>query len=117
MKIITCICCPKGCSLDVDDLNGYTVTGNACKRGEKYGVQECKNPVRMVTSTVAVKNGEMKRCPVKTFLEVPKDKTLDVAKALNRIYVQAPIKMHQVIVANVANTGVDIIATRAVNVK
>ena len=45
------------------------------------------------------------------------DKTLDVAKALNGIYAQAPIRMHQVIMANVAGTGADIIATRTIDVK
>lgn len=114
MKKITCICCPKGCSLNVDELSGYVVTGNACKRREKYGVQECKNPMRILTSTIAVKNGNIRRCPVKTSEEAPKDKVMEVVKTLNGICIQASINIYQIILTNVADTGVNIIATREI---
>ncbi len=54
MKELICIVCPRGCHLTVDENNGYAVTGNSCKRGEIYGKAEVTNPVRVVTSTVAV---------------------------------------------------------------
>ena len=38
----------------------------------------------------------------------------DVMKEINKIKVQAPIKMHQVLIKNILNTGADIIATREV---
>ena len=115
MKNITCICCPKGCKLNVDECNQYVVTGNACKRGQKYGVQECKSPTRVVTSTVKVKNGKLRRCPVKTSIEIPKGKVLDVAATLKDIVVEAPIVLYQVIVHDVNDTGVNIIATRTID--
>ena len=56
MTNIICITCPKGCHLSVDENNDYAVTGNACPRGEIYGKNELKNPVRVVTSTVRVED-------------------------------------------------------------
>ena len=32
MTELTCILCPKGCRLRVDEKNGYAVTGNQCPR-------------------------------------------------------------------------------------
>ena len=54
MKELICIVCPRGCHLTVDENNDYAVSGNFCKRGEKYGKAEVTNPVRVVTSTVKV---------------------------------------------------------------
>lgn len=34
---IICICCPRGCHLQVDPENDYNVTGNACPNGAAYG--------------------------------------------------------------------------------
>ena len=52
MKEITCIVCPKGCTLTVDRANGK-VTGNSCDRGKDYGLAEVTNPTRVLTTTVA----------------------------------------------------------------
>ena len=40
MTELTCILCPKGCRLRVDEKNGYAVTGNQCPRGIEYGKTE-----------------------------------------------------------------------------
>ena len=37
MKEVICICCPKGCHLQVDEQNDYAVTGNGCPNGIAYG--------------------------------------------------------------------------------
>ena len=57
MKELICIVCPRGCHLQVDEANGYAVTGNACPRGADYAVQELKNPTRTLTRTVVLKGG------------------------------------------------------------
>lgn len=54
MRELVCIVCPKGCRLRVDEENDFAVTGNSCPRGAQYGREECTNPTRVVTSTVAV---------------------------------------------------------------
>ena len=66
MKELICIVCPKGCHLKVDEENGYAVTGNSCPRGAEYGKKELVNPTRVITSTVKVEGGALRRVSVKT---------------------------------------------------
>ena len=40
MKEVICTCCPQGCHLQVDEVNGYKVTGNGCPNGIAYGKEE-----------------------------------------------------------------------------
>ena len=110
---LTCIGCPMGCALTVAvDGDSITVTGNTCPKGEKYAVNEVTAPMRMVTGTVALRGGELARLPVKTAREIPKDRIFDCMAAIRRVAVDAPVAIGQVIVPNVAGTGVDIIACR-----
>ena len=110
MKMI-CISCPKGCELEVTQTGAeVSVTGNACPRGEAYGRAELVNPTRMVTGLVRVA-GMRKPLPVKTRTAVPKAKIDAVLFAFHQTTVQLPVKIGDVIIPNVAETGVDIVAT------
>lgn len=113
IKTLTCIACPIGCHLEVDVDNDYKVTGNQCKKGEYFGKKELKNPTRTLTSTVKIQGAIYPRMPVKTKEEIPKDKIFEIMSCLNSITLKSPVKVNQVIIQNVANTGVDIIATRS----
>lgn len=115
MKELICIVCPKGCHLKVDD--NLNVTGNACARGVKYGIDELTNPTRMVTSTVVITNGEISRLPVVTSAPIPKGKIMEVMEVINKTVVEAPVRVKDVIVPNVLNLGVNILATRDVEKK
>lgn len=106
-----CINCPKGCEMDVvGTSDGVKVTGNACPRGEAYGKSELINPTRMVTGLVRVA-GMRKPLPVKTRVAVPKARIDAVLFALHQTTVQLPVKIGDVIIPDVAETGVDIVAT------
>ena len=70
-KEIICICCPKGCHLKVN-ADENKVSGNSCERGAEYGINEVTNPVRVITSTVKVENGDSPVVPVKTKNPIPK---------------------------------------------
>ena len=110
---ITCIGCPVGCELTVtvhEDMS-ITVEGNECGVGAKYGPKEVTNPVRMITSSVYVEGGKERVVPVKTRTEIPKPLKIEVAKQLKNVVVTAPIRINDIIIENVLNTGVDIIAT------
>jgi len=113
IKTLTCIACPIGCHLEVDVDDNYKVTGNQCKKGEFFGQKELKNPTRTLTSTVKITGAIYPRLPVKTSEEIPKDKIFEIMNYLNNIDLMSPIKVNQVIIKNVADTGVDIIATRS----
>lgn len=112
MTDLICIVCPKGCRLTVDEQNDYAVTGNTCARGEKYGKAELKNPVRVVTSTVKISSSLQNRCPVKTNGSVPKNMIFDVMNVLNSVTITAPVRVGDVIVENVCDTGIDVVVTK-----
>ncbi len=111
-KELICIVCPRGCHLTVDD--NLNVTGNTCKRGEIYGKQEVTSPTRTVTSTVKIKSVEFVRLPIKTKDPIPKGMIFDLMEVLEKVEVEAPIHIGDVVVSNVLNTGVDIVACREV---
>jgi len=108
-----CIACPIGCHIEVDVENDYAVTGNQCKRGAIYGKKELTNPTRIVTSTIIIDGGLYNRLPVKTNGEIPKKIIFDVMKELDSIRVTSPVKMGDIIIKNVCNTGINIVASRS----
>ncbi len=114
---LICISCPLGCNLEVDltDESNIKVKGNSCKRGEVYGIKECTNPTRIVTSTVLVKNGAEEVVPVKTERDIPKARIFDCVNHLKDIEIEAPIIIGQIIVENILGTGVNIVATKNVS--
>lgn len=112
VKELICIVCPRGCHLEVDVDNDYKVTGNQCPRGAEYGVKELTCPTRVITSTVKIEGGLHKRLPVRTNGAIPKELNFKCMEILDQIEVKSPVKVGDVIVENILNTGVDLIATR-----
>ena len=108
-KNLICIGCPMGCPLTVKMENGEVVgvTGNTCKRGDIYARKE-------VTSTVRITGGSEAMVSVKTKEDIPKGKIFDCVKALKNVEVAAPVHIGDVLVKDVAGTGVDVIATKNV---
>ncbi|MBQ7886925.1 MAG: DUF1667 domain-containing protein [Clostridia bacterium] len=118
MKTVNLICigCPLGCPLTVE-MEGNevkSVSGNTCPRGDAYAKKELTNPTRIVTSTVRVAGGKLAMVSVKTQSDIPKGKIFECVKALKDVEVTAPVKIGDVIVENVAGTGVNVIATKNV---
>lgn len=112
---LICINCPLGCPLTVKIADGevVSVTGNTCKRGEVYGRKEVSDPTRVVTTTVPVVGSATERMvSVKTAADVPKGKVFDVVAALADVRVQAPVRIGDVVLADVCGTGVDVVATK-----
>lgn len=112
---LICIVCPIGCHLEVSIMeNGeYNVTGNTCIRGVHYAKKELTNPTRVVTSTVSISNGTLGRLPVKTNGDIPKKVIFDAMTIINDVRIQAPIKCGDIIVKDILNTGIDIVASRS----
>ncbi len=109
-KDMTCIICPRGCHLHIDDeLN---VTGNFCPRGASYAKQEVTDPRRTLTTTVRCHSELLEVCPVKTIAAIPKGKVFDAMEEVNKVTLVPPVHIGDVVVANIAGTGVDLVATR-----
>ncbi len=68
-------------------------------------------------SVIKVKKGDLPTVSVKTDRRMPKEKIMDVMRMLARLEVEAPIHMGQIIVKDILDLGVNIIATREVRGK
>jgi CxxC motif-containing protein len=111
---LICISCPKGCTLEVT-VDGDTVvkvSGETCKKGVDYAEKEISDPRRMIATTVRVKNGFHPLVPVYSLQPVPKPLIRDVLKELRKVELSAPVVQGSVVLENVLNTGVNIIASR-----
>ena len=91
---------------------GYKVTGNTCKRGEAYAVKEMTNPTRVIPTTVKIKNAHLNRLPVKTNAPVPKGLIFECMNTINKVEVEAPIKLGDIIIKNILGIGIDVVATK-----
>ena len=114
-KNIICTVCPRGCHVKVT-LNGTEVTEVAdygCKRGKEYAAAEATHPVRILTTTVKIADAAYNLLPVRSNAPVPKELQMECMKAIKAVAVTAPVNAGDVVLANICNTGVDIVATKA----
>jgi CxxC motif-containing protein len=112
-KELTCIVCPVGCRLRAAlDGDRISIEGNTCPRGQKYGLDELCSPVRMLTTTVYVEGGFLPRLPVRTKHPIPKGKVREALVVLSGLKLEAPVLMGQVIVEDIAGSGVAVVASR-----
>ena len=116
-KNLICIGCPMGCPLTVslEDGKVVSVRGNTCNRGVIYAEKELTNPTRIVTSTVKVNGGTLPVVSVKTELDIPKSLVFQCMEELAKITLEAPVKIGEVVIENVAGTMVNIVATKRVD--
>lgn len=115
MREMICIVCPRGCALTVDEENDYKVSGHACPRGAVYGRKESIAPSRTLTTTVRISGGRLLRVPVKSQSELPKALLTDAMKTLAKVRLEAPVHRGQIVVADILNSGVDIVVTRDIS--
>nr|MCR5491640.1 DUF1667 domain-containing protein [Bacilli bacterium] len=88
--------------------------GNSCPRGAAYAKQELTNPTRTITSTVKCDSKVLSVCPVKTKDAVSKSKIFDVMAEINAAYIKVPVYIGDVVVANIAGSGTDLVSTREI---
>lgn len=111
MKELTCVVCPRGCRITVsDDL--LEVSGNRCPRGKTYAIQEAKDPVRTVTSTVKLEGASVRRLPVRSSVPVRKELMFKIMDEIKKAEAAAPVNEGDVIINNILDTGADIIASK-----
>jgi len=112
MKIL-CVTCPKGCSLEVTrEGNTVTEVKGGCERGHEYAQRELVDPRRMVATSIRIKNGIHPLLPVYTSAPFPKPRIMELQKKLRKVEVHAPVKMGSVLIQNILDSGIDIIASR-----
>jgi CxxC motif-containing protein len=111
-----CIGCPMGCRLEVDENEVQEIVevrGFSCRRGEAYAKQEHVEPMRMVTTTIAVTDGLWARLPVRTTAPVPKDQVVELCQQLHQLAITAPVERGEVVLANALGTQAHVVASRS----
>lgn len=110
---LICIGCPVGCLITAgrNEDGSLVITGNTCKKGEAYARNEMTAPVRTVTSMIRVRGGSGHVVPVKTAAEIPKGKIEACMEEIKAAVVDAPIKVGDILIENIAGTSVPVIAT------
>lgn len=114
-----CTTCPSECLLTVEferSSDGAvaavrSVTGNSCPRGDKFAHQELTCPVRVLTTTVAVSCGDEALLPVRTAEAIPLELHAKAMDLIRGLVVEAPIRMGDVVLPNLLNTNIDLIAS------
>ena len=112
---IICIVCPAGCRIRVrgENQKQLAISGNECKQGEEYALKEIIDPRRTLITTVQIDHGTLRRLPVRTSREIPKQSIFPCMEVINRVRVEAPVRIGQMIVADILGTGADVVATRS----
>ena len=113
MKEMTCIICPRGCRLKVDD--NMEVSGYSCPRGKAYAINELTNPTRTITSSIRVTNRPYTLVSVKTSKPIPKGKMFEVMQEIDKMNIEAPTKVGQVVKKNILGLDSDIIVTKNID--
>ncbi len=113
-KKMICIECPVGCmlSVDIENCRAVKVEGNKCPKGEKYGISEVENPMRILTSAVLACGLEMKMVPVRTDKPIPKNKLIEAMAEIKNIRLDRSIEAGSIVKENFLGLGVNLIATR-----
>lgn len=118
-----CTTCPSECLLTVEverDANGAvvevrSVAGNSCPRGDKFAHQELTCPMRVLTTTVAVSGGDEALLPVRTAEAIPLELHAQAMTLIRGLVVEAPIRMGDVVLPNLLDTNIDLIASMDIN--
>ena len=113
MSKIVCIVCPRGCSIDIEPKGDgdWSVTGQSCKRGKEFAINEMTHPMRTICSTIKTIYKDAPVVPCRVSADIPKDKIFDVMKEINSTTVDQKLKRGDVAIPNVLGLGVDVIIT------
>ena len=90
VREFTCIMCPLGCDLRAEtgqgaDGNDIIVTGNTCKKGMEYAVQELTDPQRNIATSVLVLGGEIPLASVRLTSPIPKELIFPAMEEIKKI--------------------------------
>lgn len=114
-----CTTCPSECLLTVEverDADGHvvevrSVTGNSCQRGDKFAHQELTCPVRVLTTTVTVSGDDEALLPVRTAEAIPLELHAQAMALIRGLVVNAPIRMGDVVLENLLDTNINLVAS------
>jgi CxxC motif-containing protein len=110
MKHLTCINCPNGCDLQIDEKT-MMVTGNRCPRGKDYALSELTCPMRSLTSTVKTTVAGYPVISVRTSSVIKKADIFKAMKEINKVVVTKKMNVGDVVIKGLLGYEVDVIIT------
>lgn len=116
---LTCINCPRGCTLTVE-MNGnevVSVSGNYCPIGERYGREEVVAPKRVLTTSVLIHGAKERVVSVRTTAPIDKKILMQAMELVDRLEVEAPVRIGDVVIKNILGSDADVIITKNVDRK
>ncbi|MBM7558669.1 DUF1667 domain-containing protein [Marinitoga litoralis] len=117
VKELTCVRCPLGCKVRIEyteELEVIDVAGNKCPRGREYAIQEISDPHRILVTSVKVKNGKYPLASIKTTEAIPLRLFDEAMRIIEKLEIEAPVKMGDIIIENFLDTGANLIVTRSI---
>ena len=110
---LICIGCPSGCRIcvETDGNRVLEIGGNRCEKGYAYAAQEAVAPMRVLTGLMRAEGCE-KPFAVRSDRPLPKDRMLECAAELKRKRPKAPVRIGDIVYADILGTGADIVATQ-----
>jgi CxxC motif-containing protein/thioredoxin reductase len=113
---LVCIGCPASCLITIDkgvdgSSESLKISGNSCPVGEEYARKEVTAPTRYLASFMRIAGGSGKVVSVKTAADIPKGKIFGCMKEIRGKTASAPVFAGDILIHNVAGTGVDVVAT------
>ena len=112
-----CTTCPSECLLDVEveqtsrGRAAIAGSGNRCPRGDAFARQEIVCPLRILTTTVPVLGSDIELLPVRTSGAIPRALHREAMSMLRRTRAVAPVRMGDVIIADLLGTGIGVITS------
>ena len=110
---LTCVLCPIGCELEVErTAGGLDVRGNQCDKGPDFAAEEVLHPMRNLATSVPLEGTESQMVSLRLSGPVPRDMIFPILAEIAKLMPEPPVRRGQVLINNVLETGVDVIATR-----
>lgn len=95
----TCRICPKACRIIVSEDG--EITNAKCEKGELNAKNELLPSRKVLTTTVKTAFGKIPVLPVKTDRPIEISKIKDVMKIINKIVVNRPLSLGEVVYKNI----------------
>lgn len=103
-----CICCPIGCRLKIEEVDGEVrVSGNSCPRGKAYGITEYTAPKRVLTTSV---NTGTVTYTLKTTDAILNEKLFDAIAEIKKLKLKN-YNLGDIVIKDLLNLGVDVVIT------
>lgn len=113
-RSFTCIVCPNGCEIkaEYEENKIIHIQGNKCKKGKQYVEQELIDPRRTIATSVPIEHSIIPMCSVRLTKAISKKHIFSVMEEINKITLEAPVCIGEIVIAHVCGLDSDVIVTK-----